>query len=266
MFILRGKQQFECKQRKMNNFFSCRPKDSNSVFVLDPTSSQCVYYDPVVAIPRKDRIEISPEIFENRPQIEFRNDLVDPYLDICSVEVPALFTENFDWQRLRADFVHGVLTSDILGKTIYTDILSEPYIARVQNEQLYSTISHHILNRWAFPVVPETNLKAGDDYEFVRGNIYKSDSVVLSRSCIIDDNVQIGTNTRIGENTHIGNSVIGKNCVIGDNVVLNGVFLWDNVVIDDNCVIEKSIIANDAHILENTNIAQGCLVSLGVRI
>ncbi|CAO3615447.1 unnamed protein product [Mucor fragilis] len=245
---------------------SARAKDSNSVFVLDPNTHQCVYYESVVSLPRKHRMEISPEIFENRPQIEFRNDLVDPYLDICSVEVPALFTENFDWQRLRSDFVHGILTSDILGKTIYTNLVFEPYVARVQNEQLYNTTSNHILNRWAFPVVPETNLRAGDDYEFVRGNIYKSMNVVLSRSCIIDENVQIGSGTRIGENTRIGNSIIGKNCTIGDNVVLEGAFLWDNVTIGDNCTVEKSIIADNANILENTTIAQGCLVSLGVTL
>ncbi|KAI8085546.1 hypothetical protein BDF21DRAFT_450900 [Thamnidium elegans] len=47
------------------------------------------------------------EIFENILKIEFHNDLVDPYLDIGSVEVPAIFIENFDWQRLRTNFVHG---------------------------------------------------------------------------------------------------------------------------------------------------------------
>ncbi|KAI7903357.1 uncharacterized protein BX663DRAFT_453878 [Cokeromyces recurvatus] len=245
---------------------TARAKDANSIFVLDPNTSQCVYYEPVVSLPRKHHLEISPEIFENRLQIEFRNDLVDPYLDICSVEVPALFTENFDWQHLRSDFVHGILTSDILGKTIYTNIVVEPYVARVQNEQLYNTISHHILNRWVFPITPETNLKEGDDYEFTRGNIYKSTSVVLSRSCIIDENVQIGFGTRIGENTRIGNSIIGKNCIIGDNVVLKGVFIWDNVTIGDNCIIEKSIIANHVQILENSTIAQGSLVSIGVSL
>ncbi|KAI9478110.1 MAG: hypothetical protein EXX96DRAFT_237454 [Benjaminiella poitrasii] len=245
---------------------TARAKDASSVFALEPNTNQCVYYESVVSLPRKNRIDISPEIFENCSQIEFRNDLVDPYLDICSVEVPALFTENFDWQRLRSDFVHGILTSDILGKTIYTKIVTEPYVARVQNEQLYKSISHHILNRWAFPIVPETNLKAGDDYEFTRGNIYKSTNVVLSRSCMIDENVQIGFGTRIGENTRIGNSVIGKNCRIGDNVVLEGAFVWDNVTIGDNCTVEKSIIANNAQILENSTIAQGSLVSIDVSL
>lgn len=57
------------------------------VFVLDPKTDRCVFYEPVESLPRKGRIEMSPEIFENHAQIDFRNDLVDPRLDICSVEV-----------------------------------------------------------------------------------------------------------------------------------------------------------------------------------
>ncbi|KAI8991766.1 hypothetical protein BDF20DRAFT_904238 [Mycotypha africana] len=245
---------------------TARAKDANSIFVLDPTSYQCVYYEPVVSLPRKDRLEISPEIFENRTQLEFRNDLVDPFLDICSVEVPALFTENFDWQRLRSDFVHGIVTSDILGKTIYTRLATESYVGRVQNEQLYATITSHVLNRWSFPIVPETNLRAGDDYEFSRGNIYKSMNVVLSRSSILEENLQIGAGTRIGENTHIKNSVIGRNCHIGDNVVLEGAYVWDDVVIENNCTINDSIIANNVHILNNTTIEKGSILSVGVTL
>lgn len=66
---------------------SSRAKDKSSVFVTDPKNNQCLFYEPVDDLPRKSRIEMSPEVFENHAQIEIRNDLVDPYLDICSVEV-----------------------------------------------------------------------------------------------------------------------------------------------------------------------------------
>ncbi|CAO3623356.1 unnamed protein product [Cunninghamella echinulata] len=243
-----------------------RPQEASSVFALDPNTNKCLFYEPVEALPKKSRIEIAPEVLENHPQIEFRNDLVDPRVDICSIEVPALFTENFDWQRLRRDFVHGILTSDILGKTIYTHPVSEAYIAHIQNERMYNTVSMHVLNRWAFPIVPETNLKAGDDYEFIQGNIYKSRNVILSRSSIVDENVQIGAGTTIGENSRVAQSIIGRNCRIGDNVTLVGVYLWDGAIIGDNCTIKKSILANNVTILEGTTIEQGSLISLGVTI
>ena len=41
--------------------------------------------------------------------------------------------------------------------------------------------SNHVLNRWVFPIVPETNLHQNDDYRFLRGNIYKASDVILSR-------------------------------------------------------------------------------------
>jgi translation initiation factor eIF-2B subunit epsilon len=58
-------------------------------------------------------------------------------------QVPALFSENFDWQHLRSDFVRGVLTSDILGKTIYTYISNDSYAARIQNSQQYDSVRYN---------------------------------------------------------------------------------------------------------------------------
>lgn len=46
---------------------------------------------------------------------------------------------------------------------------------------LTASCSNHMLNRWTFPIVPETNLHHGDEYQYIRGNIYKASDVVLSR-------------------------------------------------------------------------------------
>lgn len=45
-------------------------------------------------------------------------------VDICSLEVLLLFTENFDYQDTRMDFLKGVLESDILNKNIYAHIIN----------------------------------------------------------------------------------------------------------------------------------------------
>lgn len=39
--------------------------------------------------------------------------LQDCYIDICSPEVLSLFTDNFDYQHLRRDFVKGLLVDDV---------------------------------------------------------------------------------------------------------------------------------------------------------
>ena len=192
-----------------------------AVFVLDQASKECLHYQPVKAFKssRQDRRMIMDmEIFDKHPEVQIRNDLIDCQIDICSVEVPALFTENFDYQDIRTDFVHGILTSDLLGKTIHFQEVTDVYAARVRSTQMYDAVSKDIISRWTFPMVPDSNLQAGDCYEFRRGLVYKEKSVVLSRTCVVEEKVVIGANTQIDERSVLSNCVIGKSLI--DSVVL----------------------------------------------
>lgn len=68
------------------------------------------------------------------------------------MEVPALFVENFDYQNMRPDFIDGVLTSDLLGKTMRCTIVGEansigtmsarakPWAAHVSDVASYSSV------------------------------------------------------------------------------------------------------------------------------
>ncbi|KAG0295145.1 hypothetical protein BGZ96_012433 [Linnemannia gamsii] len=246
-----------------------RSVGDGSLFVLDQGSKECLHYQPVKAFKstREDRrMTMNMEIFDKHPEIQLRNDLIDCQVDICSVEVPALFTENFDYQDIRADFVHGILTSDLLGKTIHFHEVSDVYAARVRSTQMYDAVSKDIISRWTFPMVPDSNLQVGDCYEYRRGLVYKEKSVVLSRTCVVEEKVVIGANTQIDEMAVLSNCVIGKNCVIGANVKIDNAYIWDNVVIKDNCVVQHSIIANDAVLEQGVTINKGCLISFKVTV
>ncbi|KAF9216927.1 hypothetical protein BGZ59_007318 [Podila verticillata] len=246
-----------------------RAVGDGSLFVLDQTSKECLHYQPVKAFKttKQDRrMTMDMEIFKKHPEIQIRNDLIDCQVDICSVEVPALFTENFDYQDIRADFVDGILTSDLLGKTIHFHEVHDVYAARVRSTQMYDAISKDIISRWTFPMVPDSNLQAGDCYEYRRGLVYKEKSVVLSRTCVVEDKVVIGANTQIAESSVLSNCVIGKNCVIGANVKIDNAYIWDNVIIMDNCVVQHSIIANNAVLEEGVTIRKGCLISFNVTV
>ncbi|KAG0229127.1 nucleotide-diphospho-sugar transferase [Mortierella sp. GBAus27b] len=246
-----------------------RALGDGSLFVLDQSSKECLHYQPVKAFKstRQDRrLTMDMEIFEKHPEVQVRNDLIDCQVDICSVEVPALFTENFDYQDIRADFVHGILTSDLLGKTIHFHEVSDVYAARVRSTQMYDAISKDIISRWTFPMVPDSNLLAGDCYEYRRGLVYKEKSVVLSRTSVVEEKVIIGANTQIAEKSVLSNCVIGKNCVIGANVKIDNAYIWDNVTIMDNCVVQQCIIANGAILEQGVTISKGCLISFNVRI
>jgi translation initiation factor eIF-2B subunit epsilon len=99
---------------------------------------------------------IPREVLESHPEIEIRNDLIDCSIDVCSVEVcteispvfhllidrqvPSLFQDNFDYEDIRRDFLHGVLTSDLLMKNIHCYVAKDGYAARVKDTKSYESV------------------------------------------------------------------------------------------------------------------------------
>lgn len=77
--------------------------------------------------------------------------------------------------------MHGVLTSDLLGKSIFVHTIAEEYAARVRSTYLYDSISKDVMYRWSFPMVPDSNFHADHTYRHRRGNVYLEHDVVLSR-------------------------------------------------------------------------------------
>ncbi|CAG8591404.1 4095_t:CDS:2 [Cetraspora pellucida] len=65
------------------------------IFVLDGKTNECVHCETVELCPRKRRITMDMEVFKKHADVQIRNDLIDCQVDMCSVEVPALFTESF---------------------------------------------------------------------------------------------------------------------------------------------------------------------------
>ena len=57
-----------------------------------------------------------------------------------NTQVPSLFQDNFDYGDIRRDFVHGVLTSDLLMKNIYCYVVKEGYAARVADTRSYDSV------------------------------------------------------------------------------------------------------------------------------
>lgn len=245
-----------------------RPKGDSAVFVLDQDTSECLHYEPVTGYPPKTIARIPRDILESHPNIEIRNDLLDCSIDICALEVPSLFQDNFDYGDIRRDFVHGVLTSDLLMKNIYCYVAKEGYAARVQDTRSYDAISKDILSRWTFPLVPDDNYPGGDAYDHLRGNKYipKDNSVVLSRTCKIGNNTLIGPSTHVGDDAQVVASTLGARCSVGPDTVLRNAYVFDDVAIGPNCVLESCIIGAGVQVGEGSRIARGSLVADGVKL
>ncbi|KAI0281452.1 nucleotide-diphospho-sugar transferase [Russula aff. rugulosa BPL654] len=249
-----------------------RSKGDSAVFVLDQDTSECLHYESITGYPPKSIAKIPRGILEDHANIEIRNDLIDCSMDVCALEaslpVLSLFQDNFDYGDIRRDFVHGVLTSDLLMKNIYCYIAKEGYAARVQDTRSYDAISKDILSRWTFPLVPDDNYPSGQAYDHLRGNKYvpKDNSVVLSRTCKIGNNTLLGPSTQVHEEAQVIASTIGASSIIGTGTVLRNAYLFDNVTIGPNCVLESCIVGAGVQIGEGSSIARGSLVADGVKL
>eukprot|EP01102_Stenamoeba_stenopodia_P018545 TRINITY_DN6807_c0_g1_i2.p1 TRINITY_DN6807_c0_g1~~TRINITY_DN6807_c0_g1_i2.p1 ORF type:complete len:673 (-),score=125.69 TRINITY_DN6807_c0_g1_i2:49-2067(-) len=240
-----------------------RSLEDDTVIAVDKQTGQLFHFDNS---PESSSVQISLDNFlEDYSSISFRHDLIDCRIDICSPEVLYLFTDEFDWEDLRQQFVKGVLSSEILGNKIYTHVVSgHEYAARVRNLRTYDAVSKDIIYRWTYPMVPDQNWTGETSYSNNRACIYKENNVKLARDCVISKESVIGASTEVGSNSVIAQSVIGRRCYIGNNVTITNSFIWDDVIIEDGAKIVSSIICNKAQILQHAVVSKGCIVSYKV--
>ena len=257
-----------------------REHAEGAVFMLSGDGfDECVGYYPVdyeECLKRDRKLAIDMEKpFQTalNTHLKIRYDLLDTGIDICALNVLALFTENFDYMDVRRDFCRGVLTSDLMGHKLRVEVIDGlgstcGYAARVRDQRLYDAISRDIISRWAFPVVPERNLQLDDDSGQVKVNKglkYISEGVLLGRSCQIGKNTVIAESVMIGEGTRVQESVIGRGVQIGANCVIDGAYLWDGVQVESGSVIRKGcIIADRSKIKQMTTILENCLITADV--
>jgi translation initiation factor eIF-2B subunit epsilon len=236
-------------------------------FVIDPTRNRCIHYEEAdhgrASHVRVDHDMVAEMLSEQ--EIDIRQDLIDCRIDICTEAVLSSWSDNFDHQTPRKDFLKDLLKNyDTTQKTVHTYIVEHDYAARVGNLPSYDKISQDILSRRAFPLSPDNNLFCDQSYTRSKKNVYKEDSVITARSSVLEPGTVIGRDTSIGAGSIIRNSVIGRRCRIGQNVDITGAYVWDDVTIGNNVKILKAIIANETFIGDGCMIEEGALISFGV--
>lgn len=253
--------------REAGNTHRTKARGNSPVFVIDPEKDRCLHFEQMPNRDQTHALAIDPELLSTHQELEIRQDLIDCGIDICTPEVLALWSDNFDFQAPRKGFLHSVLKDyELNGKTFHTHIVADHYAARVRNLHAYDSVSKDIVSRWAYPLCPDSNLVQGQSYRLQKGNIYKEEGVILARDCVIGSKTVIGRGTSIGAQSIITNSVIGRHCHIGRNVKIDGAYLWDYASIGDGSTVTKSVIANEASIGRKCTIKAGALISYGVSI
>ncbi|KAF2108685.1 translation initiation factor eIF-2B subunit epsilon [Lophiotrema nucula] len=244
-----------------------KAQGTSPIFVIDPSKDRCLHFEQMPNKEQSHFLSIDPLTLSDHQEIEIRQDLIDCGIDICTPDVLALWSDNFDFQAPRKGFLHQVLKDwELNGKTIHTHIVTDHYAARVRNLHAYDAVSKDIVSRWAYPLCPDSNLVRGQTYRLQKGNIYKEDGVILARDCVINPKTVIGRSTSVGDGSIISNSIIGRHCQIGRGVKIDGAYIWDHVNIGDGSIVNKSIIASEASLGKRCIIEAGALISHGVSI
>eukprot|EP01116_Phalansterium_solitarium_P022662 TRINITY_DN7571_c0_g1_i1.p1 TRINITY_DN7571_c0_g1~~TRINITY_DN7571_c0_g1_i1.p1 ORF type:complete len:431 (+),score=129.70 TRINITY_DN7571_c0_g1_i1:83-1375(+) len=199
-------------------------EEEDLVVGIERPSGRLVYFDTELQT-RAAKLEL--EVVKEHQQLQFRYDLTDCRIDICSPEVLMAFADNFDYQQLRADFVRGIISSDVTGEKIFTHVIDGEYAARVKGLDAYDAVSKDIIHRWAYPMVPDNNFLGDSSYCLSRNMNYKEANVSLSRTSKVGPETVIGEGSSIGPSSSIKQTMIGRNCRIGARCELRGCYIWN---------------------------------------
>ncbi|WFD44467.1 translation initiation factor eIF-2B epsilon subunit, GEF [Malassezia psittaci] len=274
-----------------------KPVGDQSVFTIAPSTSQLLYYNLVPAFPRKRCLKLPLDLFEAEyaqalsgkgAEVDVRNDLVHCGVDICAIDVPPLFTENFDYQGLLREFVQGILTSDLLEAKIFLHIappanatstssgvpwdstapgsLGLPaygagYMLRASGMAAYEVISNDILSGWTYPYTPRLRLPSSFNYSHLSSLRFLGEGATYALTARIGFRSLIGSASRLKDEVDVHHCTIGSRVTIGARTKIDHAFLWDGVQVGENCVLTGCILGHNVTILDNVRMERGTIIA-----
>ncbi|KAJ1736248.1 translation initiation factor eIF-2B epsilon subunit, GEF [Coemansia biformis] len=271
-------------------------KSDESVYFIEPSMNRLLALSSHASVPRAKCISVQSNVITNHAEVEVRADLSDTNIAICSPDVLALFTENFDYHDMRRDFISGILElTDVLQKDIHVHVLSGPsvqpvsptvpsatwgsqapdpllsisssgYAASVTDTAAYDAISRDIISRWAYPLCPDNSPTGEVVYNYSRGAVYKTKSVRLDRESRVEHHVILGADSHVANHAYIADSVLGERCAIDEHATIRNSYLFDGTKIGRNSVVERSILGERVTVLDNVVIERACLIGDDVTV
>eukprot|EP01023_Acetabularia_acetabulum_P016719 TRINITY_DN1826_c0_g1_i2.p1 TRINITY_DN1826_c0_g1~~TRINITY_DN1826_c0_g1_i2.p1 ORF type:complete len:677 (-),score=106.37 TRINITY_DN1826_c0_g1_i2:1026-2999(-) len=251
--------------------------DQDQLVALDSSTNQLIQYsvlDQKAGTHSFQNFKIDATAFSERDSIQVRSDLLDVGIYICAPEVLVIYSDNFDYQNIRKDFIQGVLSEEELGNKLYAYPLSREYAAQVHNMRSYDAVSRDIIGRWTYPYVPDTNifskklpatLQTSDLCETIfrmnRGNIYRELTSRIEQMVSVQRGSFIGPATVIKSTSQIVESVIGANCVIGQHAIIPNSYLFDDVPVEVGAQVLNSVVCEGVVICEGAKINPNCVLS-----
>ncbi len=274
-----------------------RSSTDDLLLALDATHSNRIllWDDHASAARRRDARHCHiPAVFfqENSSNITLTRDYLDVGIDVCSPDVLARFSDEFDYRELRTQFVSNCVSEEESGLQsgrIYAHVMDRgEYAGRPLGDmRRYHRVSMDLLRRWCYPLVPDNyggSASNGDAASYVceRHLVYRdvggSDNgrgrnrSHVGRSTQLLGTLLLGPNYSIGERCRLQRSVLGPNCTLMDDCTIVDSHLWGNVLIESGAhlsgviVCEGAVVRRGAVLERGCVVGSGCVVGQGVRL
>ena len=231
--------------------------------------------DELLLIENSDNpdITVNPLVLEHIEKkaglIEYRNDLVDCFIDVCSAkEVFGYFTDNFDFHTMRDGFVKNILANEIYLERFFAYKLpNSAFCGVIKNFQSYLQVNAQVIARWAYPTVLDTynNKNLGVNFKYNKKNIYLDGTVHIGRTSFLKNTVCVGSNSEIGEDSSLEKASLGQGVIIGKNCIVENSILLPGCTIEDNVAIKNCILAESVHVEAKSEL-EDCYVQRGIEL
>ena len=277
-----------------------RSSTDDLLLAMDTThSNRILLWD---SHPHNSTTSIPTSFFtENSSHITLTRNHLDVGIDICSPDVLARFSDEFDYRELRSQFVANCVAEEEVGlqSRIFAYMLKRgEYAGRMGDMRRYHRVSMDLLRRWGYPLVPDNynhSCSGGSyheaSYVCERHLVYRDVSggsgsgnglhdgggegrkrSHVGRSTQLSGPLLLGPNNSIGEYCHLQRSVLGPNCTLMNNCHVVDSHLWGDVLVEEGAklngviVCEGAVIRSGAVLDRGCVIGRGCIVGAGVHL
>ncbi|KAL3799014.1 hypothetical protein HJC23_005153 [Cyclotella cryptica] len=204
--------------------------------------------------PSKSNASIPTSFFvENSSNITLTRNLLDIGLDICSPDVLARFSDEFDYRELRSQFVANCVSEEEIGlqSRIFGYVLRRgEYAGRPLGDmRRYHTVCMDVLRRWCYPLVPDNYHNRGSEGSKVEDAVA---NYVCERHYVYRD---VGPNCRVMDHCSVIDSHLWGDVLIEEGAKLNGVIVCEGGIVRKGAVVERGCV-----------IGKGCIVGEGVTL